>query len=77
MSAMTEAKAERLIAEGKVRPIDGEPRAFTVQGANGWYRVVIGAHMAWCSPLEGQPSYPHCRNGLCSHAIAGRRFLEQ
>lgn len=39
MSAKTQAKATRLLAEGRVRPDDIRESSFTVDGDNGTYRV--------------------------------------
>ncbi len=55
MSAATQAKATRLLSEGKVRPDDIRNLAFTVQGDNGSYRVALSCDCkaaGSCSHLE-------------------------
>lgn len=76
MSAATEAKAERLLAEGKVHHVDDErPRLFMVDATGGGqYRVVIGWHTSWCDCPHGQRA--GCM-ATCSHATAARRLFER
>lgn len=75
MSAMTDAKADRLLEEGKVHKVDDEqPRLFHVDATGGgYYRVVIGHHTSWCNCPAGQRA--SCA-ATCSHATACRRLFE-
>ena len=68
---MTAEKAKRLLAAGRVTPIDGEPRGFTVHGDTGTYRVIVGEHMAWCDCPAGR--FRHA----CSHIDAARLALAE
>lgn len=72
MTAATQAKADRLLAEGKVHHVDDErPRLFMVDASGGGqYRVVIGRFLSWCDCPAGQ------RSASCSHATAARKLYE-
>lgn len=74
MSAQTEAKAERLLADGHVHKVDEErPRLFMVDSSAGdrQYRVVIGRYMSWCDCPAGG------RAAECSHQRAARMLFER
>ena len=71
MSAHTEAKAARLLAEGRVRPDLGPaPSVFHVHGDTGRYVVVVGAHVRMCSCEHWR-----ARMTDCSHIEAAVTFV--
>jgi uncharacterized Zn finger protein len=77
MSAATEAKADRLLAEGKVHRVDeNRPRLFMVDASGGGqYRVVIGGETAWCDCPAGRRK---ACGADCSHVQACRKlFIEE
>jgi len=59
------AKAERLLAEGRIQAIPG--RCFAVEGDHGWYLAVVNDDGLFCScPAIGE----------CSHLLAVRSAQE-
>jgi hypothetical protein len=49
MSTAMNAKAERLLAEGRVDPINEEVRRFRVEGDTGIYDVILSPSFRYCS----------------------------
>ncbi len=65
ISEATQAKADRLLAAGRVDPIDGELRRFRVDGHTGTYDVIVGGSFRCCScPATTD----------CSHIVAAIRW---
>jgi hypothetical protein len=61
MSAHTQAKATRLLAEGCVRPdIAIPPQVFHVDGDTDRYVVVVGAHVRCCSCAHWRAKMADC-----------------
>jgi hypothetical protein len=61
MSAHTQAKATRLLAEGSVRPdIAIPPQVFHVDGDTDRYVVVVGAHVRMCSCKRWRETMRDC-----------------
>ncbi len=71
MSAHTQAKATRLLAEGRVRPdIAIQPSVFHVEGDTSRYVTVVGAHVRMCSCEHWR-----ARMTDCSHIEAAVTFV--
>ena len=53
-----QAKADRLLSAGSVRPYDDLLRAFTVDGDSGRYTVIVGGRTRVCTcPARGECSH--------------------
>jgi len=60
------AKAERLLAEGRIQAIPG--RCFAVEGDHGWYLAVVNDDGLFCCSCPAV--------GECSHVLAARSAQE-
>lgn len=74
-SAHVQAKADRLLAEGRVRHVDREPRGFTVDGDTGAYHVSVGRYSTWCTCPRARGIQP--AGTECSHGLAAVRLFER
>jgi hypothetical protein len=66
MSAATRAKADRLLAEGRVAPQPNPVQEFRVEGDGGIYRCFVGPTTRYCTCPHGV----HEAEGDCSHLEA-------
>lgn len=68
-SAAVRAKAERLLADGKVHRVEGMPRRFMVEGDTDIYKVTVGPNTTWCDCKSARGPRP--AGAECSHGLAG------
>lgn len=75
MSEQTTAKADRILAQGRIEPETTPVRSFVVRGDTNDYRVIIGGSFQRCDCEHGQRVLRDEAFGRCSHIKAAVRWV--